>query len=475
LESFYFEKNLSEPYVDHLVKQREKEFLVAIMLFPLQYNPATQIPDTTESYKKAMDALTKIKNGEDFAETAKKYSEDPETAKRGGMIPNYITSGKVQRPIEEAIFSTPVGSFFPELIKTQYGYFIIKVINASERKMVKAGQILIAINDTRDSVSAYKKADSLLELLRSGKDFGKIAKENSDDKVTAAKNGELGEYYSRSTGLEGANYPLVAEFEKALYNLKDGEISGLVKSEFGFHIIKRETTKAPDFDKERSDLRKIYKRLYFEDDKKKLMDDLSKSLNFKINNEVFNQFISNLDSNSTTLKEGWDKNIPESLHSQTIYSINNESKDVSYLVGKLNKDVELRGIATNKDGINKALNILIEPVVFENATKNMEQEYPDFNQLMKEFKDGILLFKVEAQEVWDKMKFDSTMARKFFDTLSKKFYTDDMYDFTEIFILNDSVAKDIYKRVSNGEDFNKVAGTETQRDNYREKRGEWGC
>jgi peptidyl-prolyl cis-trans isomerase SurA len=60
-ESFYYEKKLSEPYVDFLVKQREKEYLVAIMLFPLQYNAATQIPDTTESYKKLRVPLPKLK------------------------------------------------------------------------------------------------------------------------------------------------------------------------------------------------------------------------------------------------------------------------------------------------------------------------------------------------------------------------------------------------------------------------------
>lgn len=86
---------------------------------------------------------------------------------------------------------------------------------------------------------ARKKAQGLLDRIKSGEDFGRLATENSDDPGSKAKGGDLG-YFMR-----GEN---VRSFEDAAYSLPIGGVSGLVESEFGFHIIKVEDRRIAPLD-----------------------------------------------------------------------------------------------------------------------------------------------------------------------------------------------------------------------------------
>ena len=471
-ESFYYDKVLTDKHVGKFVKMREKEYQVAIILANIKQN--ADMVDTTEAYIKITRALKQIQSGDDFNLVARSLSDDYETGKHGGKIPNYITSGKVQRPIEDAIYVTKPGEMYPNIVKTSYGYFLIKVIDESERKLVRASHILVAVNETRDSIQAIAKADSLLKLVKSGADFSKLAKENSDDLVTAVNGGDMGGYYSRSTGMQESTYPLVTEFENALFNLRDGEISNVVYTSFGAHIIKRESTKSPDLKAEYEELRKLYKRLYFKEDQVKLIDSLKSLYNYKLYEDVLYQLTSFLDTNGTNIADNWYSEIPERINNNVIYEVLGKKVKVGELVGKLKDDVKLRGANLNPSGIVFAINSIVEPIVFAEATKNLEKEYPAFDALIKEFSDGILLFKVEAMEVWDKMKFDTLLAQTYYDSTKSRYVTDDAYDISEVYFLEKGIADSVYKRIIAGEDFETVAESETQRSGFRDKKGHWG-
>ena len=101
---------------------------------------------------------------------------------------------------------------------------------------VKASHILIStVDDNGKELSeakkkeAKKKAEEVLKKAKSGEEFSELAKEYSDDPGSAAKGGDLG-YFTKGQ--------MVQPFEEAAFSLKSGEISGLVESEYGYHIIK---------------------------------------------------------------------------------------------------------------------------------------------------------------------------------------------------------------------------------------------
>jgi len=88
--------------------------------------------EKTEIHKKMEEILARAKAGEDFAELAKKYTEDPGSKDNGGLYENF-GRGKMVKPFEDASFSVPVGGI-SNIVETTYGYHIIKVIDRKKEE-----------------------------------------------------------------------------------------------------------------------------------------------------------------------------------------------------------------------------------------------------------------------------------------------------------------------------------------------------
>src|SRR5262249_52701344 len=85
--------------------------------------------------------------------------------------------------------------------------------------------------DPKADADAKAKAEDLLSKVKAGADFADLAKKESDDKVSALQGGSLG-WFQRGQ--------MVPEFEQVAFSLPVGQVSGLVKTQFGYHIIKVE-------------------------------------------------------------------------------------------------------------------------------------------------------------------------------------------------------------------------------------------
>lgn len=104
-------------------------------------------------------------------------------------------------------------------------------------EMVRARHILVAVKPDatpEQKEAAKKKAEEIQAKAKAGEDFAKLASEYSDDPGSKAKGGDLGFFTTGS---------MVGKFEQAAFALKPGEVSGVVETEFGYHIIKQEERK----------------------------------------------------------------------------------------------------------------------------------------------------------------------------------------------------------------------------------------
>jgi len=104
-------------------------------------------------------------------------------------------------------------------------------------EQVRARHILIVVKQGTgddEKKEAKKKAEEILDRVRKGEDFAKLAGEFSDDPGSKQKGGDLG-FFPRNS--------MIAEFDKAAFALEPGGVSGIVETSYGYHIIKVEEKK----------------------------------------------------------------------------------------------------------------------------------------------------------------------------------------------------------------------------------------
>jgi peptidyl-prolyl cis-trans isomerase SurA len=485
-ETFFYDKAIANRRVEELAQRRLTELEIGVILCAIP-DPATRGWDTLASRRKAERLIAQLAAGADFEKTARDSSDDKETAANGGRLP-WISGGTIIKAVEDAAYGLNVSQVSPSPIYSRFGYFIVKLFRSAGRESVKFRHILLQPKDTRDSNATQMFADTLISILKlpvaqqnatlaarglqpSGDVFADLAKAYSDDKTSSAKGGYLGAPYTRSGGMENNNSRLVPDFERAIFDLKDGQISGKVKTLFGTHIIIRDSTKRPDAFVERDAAKRSYRRLYYEEDKRLVLDSVKKANGFGWNTANLTKLLNSIDTNRNTQDTLWHRSIMDDLLSQPLYNLSNGSYSVQQFTDTLRKRSDLRGFTLNRAGFERAINKMTDPIALEQATANLERDFPDFASLMREFNDGILLFKVEEKEVWSKLKFDTTDARAFYDTTKSRWMTETKYDVTEIFVLNDSLLPVIQQRLNKGENFSALAQEYTQRDGMRDKKG----
>ncbi|GAB1429406.1 peptidylprolyl isomerase [Ignavibacteria bacterium] len=465
-ETFYFDKKVVEPAVEKTLERRKKEMKVAIIVVTPVNN------DTAKALARANRLLKLVQSGADFGKIARDSSDDKETGSKDGELP-FITSGRVLKPVENAAYSIKPGEIYPSIIRTRGVYFIVKLIQSEPRVKVVASHILITTTAGQSVDESTHKADSLLKLLKAGASFAELARKNSDDPSSRDRGGQM-QPYCRSTGFDKSGEQLLMpEFERALYALKDGQISGKVITDYGIHIIRRDSTFNFLPDEEKEQIKRDYKRLYLEDDKRTMLDSLKNAWGYKLNLSGLTSFLESVDTMRTTLDTTWNKRITIGQKALSLYSTPEGTITIGAFVDSIAKRADIRATSLNHTGVIRSLDKILEPKLVKRATENLEHDYPEFSTLMKDFRDGILLFRVEEKEVWSKLKFDSAAARRYYDSTKTRWKTDVKYDFSEIFVKSDSLATAIRKRIDGGESFAELAAEYTERPNMKDKKGHY--
>jgi peptidyl-prolyl cis-trans isomerase D len=190
----------------------------------------TEGKDDAAVKKQAEDLLAKVKAGADFAQLATKFSEDDASKAKGGDL-DFFPQGQMVPEFDKVAFSLKPGEI-SDLVKTQYGYHIIKVTDKKAATTKSLDEVRVQIEDQlkweRAQAEAQRIADDVAGKLKTAADFDTVAKGRG---LTVGESG----LFTKEEPIGGLGVaPAVAE---RAFELKDGEVSESIRTPQGFAFV----------------------------------------------------------------------------------------------------------------------------------------------------------------------------------------------------------------------------------------------
>ena len=374
--------------------------------------------DTLKIYNRLVDLRATILKGKlTFENAARMQSADTWSAKQGGDL-GFFTAFSMVYPFESASYGLKQGEISMP-VRTQYGYHLIKTTDRRPASgTVRIRHIFFAANNGAESSQlqrAERSAQEIYTRLQNGESFMDLL-EYSEDRRTKDKMGELPEF--------GIN-KMMPTFEEAAFALENpGDYSAPIQTSIGWHVIQLiEKKPIGSFDSMAKELRKKVKR----DSRnaigaKRFIKKVKQDYNFKIDENGY-AYAVRLVNIEAFENHTW--YIPERYKNRTVATFANQKIMVSDVLSfwVQNQQVEVGGKC--EEFLRLQFNTLCNDKVMAYEDSQLESKYADFRNLIREYREGILLFDLTQEEVWDKAAKDSAGIAMEYERIKENYRWDD--------------------------------------------------
>ncbi|OYU81942.1 MAG: peptidylprolyl isomerase [Flavobacterium sp. BFFFF1] len=441
-KNYLTDSKVTKELIQEAYNRSLKEIKASHILLMVDENATPE--DTLKAYKQIQDIRRKAIDGEDFGRLAEQYSQDPSAKENKGEL-GYFSVFRMIYPFESAAYKTEKGKV-SNVVRTRFGYHLIKVEDIRDNR----GEITVAhimINRPSDPVLAQKAKSTIQDIykkLQQGESFETLAQQFSEDKSSAAKGGVLGRFSSGELSSE--------KFEDVAFSLtKEKPLSEPFESEFGWHIVKL-MDKFPV---------KTYEQMETELDSKIRKDERSRLITNSMNEKLRKKFPLKRDDKLYALAaktvtndyytSAWKRPTEGKDFEKPLFKIQekpiNATTFLEYVDKRQKNPIELKPI-------NKAVDKLYEDFVDEQLNvyynDDLEKEFPEFADVMEEYRDGLLLFDLMEKEIWEKSKTDTLGLENFYKSHEQNYKWKKRYDVLIASSTNPEFAKKARKMLEQG-------------------------
>lgn len=374
--------------------------------------------DTLKVYNQVLDIRKKALAGEDFASLAEKFSQDPSAKENKGDL-GYFSVFRMVYPFENAAYKTKIGDVSMP-VRTKFGYHLIKVADVRDnRGEVTVAHIMLTKQQSGTPEEVAKLKSTIQDIytkLKQGEKFEDLANQFSQDKNSASRGGVLPKFGSGQLSSE--------EFENKSFGLNNvGDYTEPFETQFGWHIVKL-VQKHPIKKLEESS--KELENKIIRDERSRLIE---KSVNDKIkmkypvvrDEKLYNKIKSIVTDKYYTAE--W--NLPENIkdYDGTLLTVGSKKINGTTFLSEL--DLLKKGKITSIKPIGKLVDFHYKNFADDQLKKfyneNLENEYPDFANIVSEYRDGLLLFDLMEREIWNKSKQDTLGLKDYFSKNQAKY------------------------------------------------------
>lgn len=385
------------------------------VLFQFPTNASTE--DSLIVLRMALKVKNEIENGGNINDLAVQYSDDPSAKTNKGDL-GYFTSLQMVQAFEDAAYGLQKGQVSDPVL-TNFGYHIIQVKDRQPNPgQVRVSHILVRFDPedpTQEENARRKIADIYAEIQKENTVWEDIVKNYSEDPGTKDRGGILPWF-----GVGN----MIPEFEMAAFSLTEvGEVSPPLRTQYGYHILRLEEKKPLDSYEEMEE--GIRSRI-LRDSRSGMIQSQSVAIQkarygFLEDETSVNLLAQKL--NGTAKSDFSNVLKAENLASSPLFTLQGKTYQASDLSTYMETDE-----STNRNKV-PTFDFWYERFVAETLAKTEEEDLEktnkDYQMLLKEYRDGILLFSLMNQEVWEKGIADSLGQAAFFQKNQAKYQWND--------------------------------------------------
>ena len=413
--------DLFRPYLenreelDRLIKEEYERMRYEVNANHIMFYKGRE-PETQARARFLADSVrNEILKGADYAEMARRFSYDRNSAEKGGNL-GYMTAGQDPYQFEEVAFSLPVGQI-SEIVETPFSYHIIRI----DDKRPSQGQVLTRHilkltqgKSPAEQAKAKSQIDSIYKAIIAGADFEKIAMKESEDPGSAAEGGRL-PWFGRGR--------MVPEFESTAFALTDSAVSEPFQTSYGYHIVQRLAHRdiAPYEEAGKNIVMRISRdnrRLIPRQKKMEQLRQMYGVQEFKANVDGLKKAIDNATRLDTTLAQ-----IFTQYFAPFTKVAHNEPITSADVLAKITL-IEPMPAEQAKAKVDQVLTSLVENELSSLEIDRLEKTDPEFRNLVREYHDGMMLFDISNRRVWEAASTDKEALEKYFQTNKEKFKFD---------------------------------------------------
>lgn len=411
-QPYFMERTVLDDIVRDLYEKQQEELRASHILIRVDEDAAPE--DTLRAYERLAAIRDSVRAGADFAELARRHSEDPSVAQNNGDL-GYFSGGRMIQAFEDQAYATPVGEV-SDVFRTSFGYHILRVTDRRPAEAeIRASHILIGLGadaSAADSAAARALADELLGRIRAGEDFADLAREYSDDAASGARGGDLG-FFGRDR--------MVAPFSDAAYALEDvGDVSDVVETRFGYHIIRLTDRREPmTYDEAYPALKQLAERLPRTAIRRQAVgQEFRAEAGSRLDTALVRRAVAPYPADTLLRRAVLGRF--DGFGDSTFAAVGDEA----YTLGELADYVRTLRIRLADDQHAQLLRLaddfLNEKAVALAATR-LEDADPEFRRIMEDYEDGVLLFRISEDSVWTAAARDSVGLRRYFDANAERY------------------------------------------------------
>ena len=418
----------------------------------IRLKPNAKVEDTAKAYNRLLGLRKRIIDGEDFEIVARSKNGTEGNAVDLG----FFTAFQMLYSFEEMAYTTDVGSVSMPF-RTKFGYHILSVTDRRPaRGTTKCAHLMISSpseSSEEEQKSAERKINEIYALLQDSltdKKWKNMVAKYSDDPSSSRKSGELPLFGS------GTSQRMVPIFEDAAFSIQtNGAISKPIKTDYGYHIIRRlEWNDLRSF----NDMKKeLQKRVNKDERSKKTQDVFVTKLKAKYGFEegekqYLDWFVENLDS--SFFIGNW---TGDSLKiDNVLFTIGDRSYRQTDFADHLRKTFRNGRGKSFQDIVDSQYKAWVKKGVLAYEESKLASKYPEYKALVQEYHDGIILYEVMSDKVWNKAVKDTTGLKAYYETQKTKYMWPDRIDATIFICASVDVSQRVYKMLKKKKNNSKV-------------------